>query len=218
LLAGSRARPIVVGDILLRPGEKLETVAFPTSGCLSLVAQPDETLSVEAATIGREGVGNVHSALGSRRSSLELIGQVSGAMIEVDVELFAKLCGQPGRLQDLVHGYIEALFAQASLSSACNAVHHVNQRCARWLLMSHDRVDSDTFDLKQEFLAVMLGVKRPSVTIAAGTLQEAGLISYKRGWITIVDREALEQAACSCYENIRSEYSRLVPLGSSVRN
>jgi hypothetical protein len=99
-----------------------------------------------------------------------------------------------------------------AISAACNAVHHLNERCARWLLMTHDRVEEDTFDLKQEFLAVMLGVQRPSVSIAAGTLQEAGLISYRRGGITIRDREGLEEATCPCYELIRAEYSRLVPL------
>jgi CRP-like cAMP-binding protein len=91
-------------------------------------------------------------------------------------------------------------------------VHHLNQRCARWLLQTHDRVDSDTFGLTQEYLGVMLGVQRPSVSIAQQTLQAAGCITYKRGSITIVDREALEAAACPCYEMIRREYSRLVPL------
>ncbi|HEX5937862.1 MAG TPA: helix-turn-helix domain-containing protein [Actinomycetota bacterium] len=122
------------------------------------------------------------------------------------------LASQPGKLQDLINGYLEAFFAQASLSAGCNAVHNLNERCACWLLLTHDRVDSDTFDLKQEFLAVMLGVQRPSVSISAGTLQEAGLIAYRRGSITILHREGLEEATCPCYEMIRSEYSRLVPL------
>jgi CRP-like cAMP-binding protein len=212
LLSGAENIPIEVGHVFLSPGDTITEVTFPRSGTLSVVTELRPGQRVEAATIGREGVGSVHSALGSRVAGQQLIGQVSGEGIAVDVELFSKLCTQPGKLQSLVHGYLEAFFAQASLSAACNAVHHLNERCARWLLMTHDRVDSDTFDLKQEFLAVMLGVQRPSLSISAGTLQEAGLITYRRGSITILDREGLEQATCPCYEMIRSDYSRLVPL------
>jgi CRP-like cAMP-binding protein len=212
LLAGAEIRPIEVGHVFLSPGDPITEVVFPRSGTLSVVTEPRIGQRVEAATVGREGVGSVHSALGSRVSGQELVGQVSGEGIAVEVELFSKLSSQPGKLQNLIHGYLEAFFAQASLSAGCNAVHHLNERCARWLLMTHDRVESDTFDLKQEFLAVMLGVQRPSVSISAGTLQEAGLITYRRGSITILDREGLEEATCPCYEMIRSEYSRLVPL------
>jgi CRP-like cAMP-binding protein len=212
LLAGAESQPIEVGHVFLSPGDPITKVIFPTGGTISVVTEPRSGQRVEAATVGREGVGCVHSALGSRVAGQQLVGQVSGEAIGVDVDLFSKLSSQPGKLQDLIYGYLEAFFAQASLSAACNAVHHLNERCARWLLMTHDRVDSDTFDLKQEFLAVMLGVQRPSVSISAGTLQEAGLITYRRGSITILDREGLEQATCPCYEMIRSEYSRLVPL------
>jgi hypothetical protein len=117
-----------------------------------------------------------------------------------------------GRLQRLVHGYLQALFSQATLCVACNAVHHVAERCARWLLQAHDRVDGDTFNLTQEYLAAMLGTGRPAVSIAASALQEAGFIQYTRGSIAILARQGLESVACQCYEDIRSEYSRLVPL------
>lgn len=212
LLKEARVLPIDVDHVLLSPGDLIKTVAFPTSGTLSLVAEPDESHRVEAATIGREGMGSVHSALGSRIAGQVLVGQVRGEMIELGVEAFAQAASLPGHFQRLIYGYIEASFSQAALSAACNAVHHVNHRCARWLLMTHDRVDSDTFGLRQEFLAYMLGVQRPTVTIAAGTLAAAELITYRRGIITIVDREGLEQASCSCYEQIRTEYSRLIPL------
>jgi CRP-like cAMP-binding protein len=211
LLADARTRPIQVGTTLFHPGDAIGYVAFPTSGTLSMLAQPDHAMPVEAATIGREGAASLHSALGSRTATQELVGQVDGEMITVGIERFAKQA-QEGQLQTLVYGYLEALVVQISLSAACNAVHHLNQRCARWLLQTHDRVDSDTFGLTQEYLGVMLGVQRPSVSIAQQTLQAAGCITYKRGSITIVDREALEAAACPCYEMIRREYSRLVPL------
>jgi CRP-like cAMP-binding protein len=211
VLTDARTKPIQVGTTLFHPGDATGYVAFPTSGTLSMIAQPDGSMPVEAATIGREGAASLHSALGSRRATQELVCQIDGEMIIVGIERFTKQ-SQEGRFQDLVYGYLEALVVQISLSAACNAVHHLNQRCARWLLQTHDRVDSDTFGLTQEYLGIMLGVQRPSVSIAQRTLQAAGCISVRRGSITIEDREALEAATCPCYEMIRSEYSRLVPL------
>ena len=211
LLADARRRAIVVGDVLSIPGETISYVPFPTRGTLSMVAQPDDSVPVEAATIGREGAASIHSALGSRTASQELVSQVEGEMIVVGVDTFSKHAGR-GRFQDVVHGYLEALVVQISLTAACNAVHHLNQRCARWLLQTHDRVDGDTFGLTQEYLGVMLGVQRPSVSIAQRTLQQAGCITFHRGSITVVDREALETIACPCYGIIRREYARLVPL------
>jgi CRP-like cAMP-binding protein len=211
VLADARKSPIEVGGVLFRPGDPIGYVAFPLSGTLSMLAQPDDSTPVEAATIGREGAASLHSALGSRRASQELVGQVAGEMITVGIERFSKQA-QDGRFQSLVYGYLEALVVQISLSAACNAVHQLNQRCARWLLQTHDRVDEDTFGLTQEYLGIMLGVQRPSVSVAQRTLQAAGCISFRRGSITVVDREALEAAACPCYEMIRAEYSRLVPL------
>jgi CRP-like cAMP-binding protein len=210
VLSDASRRPITVGDVLLRPGDPIVYVPFPTIGTLSMVAQPDD-IAVEAATIGREGAASIHSALGSRVASQVLESQVKGEMITVGIERFAKQAGE-GRFQELVFGYLEAMVVQISLTAACNAIHHLNQRCARWLLQSHDRVNTDTFGLTQEYLGVMLGVQRPSVSIAQRTLQEAGCITFQRGSITVVDREALEAAACPCYELIRTEYSRLVPL------
>jgi hypothetical protein len=187
-------------------------VWFPLSGTLSLIVLPDEQRQVEAATVGREGAAIIPAALGSRVSGQQLIGQMPGDAIGFGVETFAKFVAESPRLREVVNGYAEAVYGQTAIVAACNAVHHLNQRCARWLLMSQDRADADTFELKQELLAVMLGVQRLSVSIAAGTLQAAGLITYRRGRITVLDREGLEEAACSCYEQIRSEYSRLVPL------
>jgi CRP-like cAMP-binding protein len=212
LLTDAETRPIKVGTTLFRPGDPIDYVAFPTSGTLSVLAQPDRAMPVEAATIGREGIASPHSALGSRMATQELVGQVDGEMITVGIERFAKHAQEGGQFQALVYGYLEALVVQISLSAACNAVHHLNERCARWLLQTHDRVDSDTFGLTQEYLGIMLGVQRPSVSIAQQTLQAAGCITYQRGSITVVDRDGLEAAACPCYEIIRAEYSRLVPL------
>ena len=211
VLANAWKRSLDVGEVLLSPGDPVRYVAFPTIGALSMISQPDDAVPVEAATIGLEGASSIHSALGSRTASQELVSQVQGEMITMDVDAFA-LKAQDGRFKAVVYGYLEALVVQISLTAACNAVHHLNQRCARWLLQTHDRVEGDTFGLTQEYLGVMLGVQRPSVSIAQRTLQAAGCITFRRGSITVLDREALEAAACPCYEMIRTEYSRLVPL------
>ena len=121
------------------PGDAITYVPFPLIGTLSLVAQPDD-MPVEAATIGNEGAAKLPSALGSQTASQELIGQVAGEMITVPIEIFTKHVQEEDRFRDLVYGYVEALVVQISLTAACNAVHHVNQRCARWLLQTHDRV------------------------------------------------------------------------------
>jgi CRP-like cAMP-binding protein len=212
LLADATSRSNPVGEERRLPGDAITMVFFPTRGTLSMIVDQDDD-RVEAATVGREGIADVPASLGSRIASHTVLSQVEGDSIDVGVETFNKVYDEGPTFRTLVSAYIEAVFSQASISVACMALHHVNQRCARWLLETHDRVDSDTFFLKQEFLAMMLGVHRPSVSIAAGTLQASGAIAYQRGNITVVDREALEDAACSCYESMRSEYSRLVPLG-----
>lgn len=211
LLGDDEPRAIAAGDVWRSPGDAVKTVAFPLNGTLSLIAEVDEQ-RVEVATIGNEGAADVFSAIGSRVAPLLLLAQVGGEAYEVSIDRFLAAHADSPGLQRLIQGYIEALVVQTSVGTLCQALHHLNERCARWLLETHDRVQSDAFELKQEFLAIMLAVQRPSVSIAAGTLQASGLISYRRGHVNIVDREGLEDAACACYEEIRSAYSRLVPL------
>jgi len=214
LLAGSADHPIEPGENLYEPGDAVHTVYFPVSGVISMTTAVDDDAEVEAATIGREGFAVAQAVLGSRRVGQEsYMGQVTGASIALKVESFAMAAAEPGRLQQLTFGYLQALLAQTAYGAACNIRHDIAQRCARWLLQTHDRVDTDVFELRQEFLAMMLGARRPSVSVAAGDLQRQGLIEYHRGRMTIRHREGLEEAACECYEKVRTEYSRLVPLG-----
>jgi CRP-like cAMP-binding protein len=212
LMAGSTVRRIAAGDVLVNVGDEVTKTFFPTSGTLSLLAEPDENSVVEAATIGREGAGDVFAALGALRSVHRLIAQVPGQVLVVDAKVVRDHALVPGRPQTLLFSYIQALFAQAAISVACIGKHHVDQRAARWLLQTHDRADGDSFQLKQEFLAFMLGTARPTVSLAAATLKNAGLVDYSRGTVTIVDRDGLESVACSCYEQIRKQYSLLVEL------
>jgi CRP-like cAMP-binding protein len=122
----------------------------------------------------------------------------------------AEVDAEDGKLREVLFAYMQALFVQISQGVACNGVHPIQQRCARWLLESHDRAGSDEVHLTQEFLSDMLGVRRASVTVAARTLQAAGLIEYGRGQITVIDRAGLEEASCECYSVIKQEYRRLV--------
>lgn len=213
LLQDAKEEPIAIGHVFYEPGDVLHSVYLPTTGMVSVVTVDLDDTAVEMVTVGREGLFVAPSLLGSDRLGPErYMGQIEGRTLVMDKQIFAFHVRQSGRLQDLVFGYLQALFADAGYGAACNARHPLEQRAARWLLDVHDRVDSHEFELRQEFLADMLAVQRPSVSIAAGALQRAGFIAYKRGHMTILDREGLETAACECYQKIRAEYSRLVPL------
>jgi CRP-like cAMP-binding protein len=199
------------------PNTPIEEVLFPTSGVVSIVTFLDHgndgVRTVEAITIGREGMTNAHAALGSRMSGGErAVIQIDAKALVVPSARVVDEVDRRGSFSGVVHGYIQAFWAQTAYGSACNAVHHVTPRCARWLLQTHDRVDGDIFFLTQEYLANMLGAERSTVSVAAGDLQRQGLIRYSRGKVEILDRSGVEAASCECYEKIRSEYSRLVPL------
>jgi CRP-like cAMP-binding protein len=208
---------LAVHEEVQAPNEPIERVLFPINGVVSLVTFLEDgnhnVTSVEAVTIGREGMSSPHTVIGSMRSGPERsVIQIDAKAFDIAANRVVEETDRGGRFAELVHGYIQAFWAQTAYSAACNAVHHVTPRCARWLLMTHDRVDGDDFFLTQEYLANMLGVERSTVSVAAGDLQRQGLIKYSRGQVSILDREGLESASCECYEKIRSEYSRLVPL------
>jgi CRP-like cAMP-binding protein len=215
LLGVAEVLELRVRDIVHEGGGAIDRAYFPTSCVLSMVASLNggEKL-VEATTIGREGMTAPHAVLGSRRGGPEdTIVQVEGLALVVPIERIESVIEVPDTpVQRLFFGYLQALFGQAAYSAACNAVHDVIRRCARWLLQVHDRVTSDSFHLTHDVLSIMLGVERSTVSVSAGELQRRGVIEYSRGVIRIADREGLEAASCECYEKIRSEYSRLVPL------
>jgi CRP-like cAMP-binding protein len=174
LVAGSRVRTIQPGDLLAMVGDDVNETYFPTTATLSILAEPDEATIVEASTVGREGAADVFAAIGALKSAHRLIGQVPGDAIVLEAKAVRDEVGVPGRTQTLIFSYIQALYAQAAISAACNVKHHIEQRAARWLLQTHDRAGGDTFELKQEFLAVMLGAARPVVSLAAAALRGGG--------------------------------------------
>jgi CRP-like cAMP-binding protein len=199
-----------IKHVIYEPNGPITHVYFPTSCIISLVTYLEDGSSVEMATIGLEGMVGLPIFLGSETMPSRAFGQVPGDALRITVAAFTAEIGRNGPLVRVLNRYTQALFNQVAQTTACNRVHLVEQRCARWLLQTHDRVGSDQFFLTQEFLAQMLGVRRSGVSAAAGLLQKAGLIRYARGRITVLDRSGLESASCECYRVIKREFDRLI--------
>jgi CRP-like cAMP-binding protein len=199
-----------LGQTLHEPFGPIDHVYFVERGVVSMVNESDTGDIVEVATIGPEGMVGFSVLLGVHSVPTRSLVQIPGDGLRMKTtDLDRALPRTPG-LQKLLFRSTMAVINQIAQSTSCNRLHEVQERCARWLLQTHDRVDSDSFPLTQEFLGQMLGVHRPTVSIAAGMLQKAGLIVYSRGRIIIVDRNGLEAASCSCYRTIKDEYDRLL--------
>src|SRR5947207_14932445 len=192
--------PLKLKDILHKPGEPIRDVYFPGGGFCSMLAVLEDGAMVEIATVGREGMVGVSAVLdGAAVTSAAMVQGETDTCYRMAVDAFRREIDRHDAFYELTAHYAQALFGFVAQSTACNAVHSVEQRLARWLLMARDRMGRDDFPLTQEFAAMMLGASRPTVTVVAGTLQTAGLIEYSRGRVTIVDRKNLEAASCECY-------------------
>lgn len=165
--------------------------------------------SIEAATIGAEGMANVQVFLGTQKAPSRVVTQLTGRFLRMKTEHFRHHLADTPRLRAYLARYVDALLTLVSQSSACNRLHPIEQRCARWLLMTLDRAEGDEFELTQEFLSQMLGVRRASVSVSASALQDAGLIRYRHGKIMIVNRAGLEAASCECYGVIRRRFTNM---------
>jgi CRP-like cAMP-binding protein len=196
-------------QLLYEPGKPIEHVYFPTSCVASLVTVVDGGQPIEIATVGREGMVGLPVFLEADEVPGRGFIQVAGGALRMDAREFKEETRRGGALTNLLLRYTQALFNQVAQSAACNRAHAVEERCARWLLMTHDRVGQDQFFLTQEFMGHMLGVRRATVNVAAGMLQKAGFITYTRGRITVLDRKGLESASCECYAIIKKETDRL---------
>jgi CRP-like cAMP-binding protein len=204
LLGRSERVALDLAARLFKANESISHIYFPLSGVISLVLRMSDGTVVEVATIGNEGLVGSPVFLGAGSGSTDAVCQVPGEVVKLPVDFIA-----PEPLHALARRYIQALMTQISQSTACNHLHSVQERMCRWLLMTHDRVASDELALTQEFLAQMLAVRRPSVTVVARALQQRKLIQYRRGRIRILDREGLEEGACECYHVVRREFERL---------
>jgi len=210
--SGNALEPVdlPLGRVLHESGKKITHVYFPAVGVASIVNEPTPGQVVEVATIGNEGMVGLPILLGVESMPSRAFMQVPGNGFRLTTREFRKLLKREPKFHKLLLRYNLAVLNQIAQSVSCNRLHEVHERCARWLLQTHDRVEGDVFQLTQEFLGQMLGVHRPTVSVAAGMLQRAGMIDYSRGTITIRDRKGLEKASCPCYKIIVRDYERLL--------
>ena len=201
---------LYLNQTLQARGKPVETVFFPTSGMISIVATMRDGASVEVGIAGREGMLGVQAILGDEISLNEAMVQIPGSAYRMPAEVLRREAQASPSMRDVLLRYVQAYLNSTTQSAACNRAHLLEQRLARWLLTARDRAGSDRLPLTHEFIAMMLGVRRAGVTVAAQSLQSAGLIHYAHGRITIADREGLEAAACECYEVTKREYARLL--------
>ncbi|WP_339380975.1 Crp/Fnr family transcriptional regulator [Brasilonema sp. UFV-L1] len=202
-------------QILYNINEPIEYVYFPKNGIISLVIIMENGATVEVTTVGNEGMIGLPVFLGANRlPNQQAISQVPGESMRMKAEVF-KACVTPSTtLYRLLQYYTQTLFNQIAQSVACNSLHSIEKRFCRWLLMSHDRAESDEFPLTQEFLAQMLGVRRAGVSVVASTFQKDGIISYRRGQMKILNRGGLEAASCECYAKLKQEFECLFDQNS----
>jgi CRP-like cAMP-binding protein len=210
MLAGSEAIELAFGDVLYNPRERLSHVYFPTKSFISLIMPIDAGASLEVGLVGDEGMFGIPLVLGVDVSPVRAVVQGAGAALRMDAPIFCRELGHSPALQRELHRYIFIHLNQLAQTAACTRFHVVEARLARWLLMTQDRAHADSFHVTQEFLALMLGVRRVGVTKAASSLQKSRLIHYTRGDITVLDRRGLKAASCGCYKADRDSYDRVL--------
>jgi CRP-like cAMP-binding protein len=198
------------GDVLAEPGSSIRQVYFPYSGVISLVVELDVGMMIETAMVGRDGAFNAASALDGKVSLNKGIVQSAGSAGTLEVSRLRRLANELEPFRALLIRHEQVLFAQSQQSAACNASHSVEARMCRWLLYMRDLAGNDDLMLTQEFLAQMLGVRRPSVSLVANTLQKAGLIRYSRGRMRLLDTKGLQKGTCECYRTVKAHYQRML--------
>lgn len=198
-----------LGEIIYQPEQKIEFVYFPENSLVSLLAVLEDGETVEAGVIGYEGFVGVPVVLGVQSGTTQALIQGAGDAQRIKSQALRSLINDGGQLQSLLLRFTHTLFTQIAQTAACNRAHDLNQRLARWLLLSHDRLRKEEFILTHEFLSRMLGTRRAGVSVAANGLRQGGLIDYTRGRVRIKNRKGLEQAACECYGIVKAEYDAL---------
>jgi len=195
---------------IYEPDQEIRDVYFPLDCVLSVVTRMRDGNQIEVGTIGREGMSAFPLLLGATTTANDCYCQVRGPAVRISAELFRELSTHDPGFRRHLDRYLQAYVNMLGQLAACNRLHSVYERCARWLLMTRDRMSIDAIPLTHEYLAMMLGTGRSGVTIAAGTLQQAGFIKYGHGVITILDRDGLENASCECYEVAREQFAGML--------
>jgi len=203
--------PMKLGDVLYEPGVQLRYVYFPTTSIVSLLYVLEDGASAEIAIVGNEGILGISLFMGGDTTPSRAVVQSAGHGFRLKAKLLQNEFGRFGPTMHLLLRYTQALITQMSQTAVCNRHHSVDQQLCRWLLLSLDRLQSNELSMTQELIANMLGVRREGVTEAAGKLQDAGLIRYRRGTITVLDRPGVEARSCECYQVVKTEFDRLLP-------
>jgi CRP-like cAMP-binding protein len=199
-----------LGEVLTEPDEPIRYVYFPHRSALSVISIMEDGSEVEIGVIGNEGMSGLPIVLGTDSAPLQTIVQVANGASRIASNVFREEIVRGGQLYELMLRYAQAFFIQTAQTAACNRLHKLDERLARWLLMCQDRAMSCTLELTHEFLSIMLGVRRAGVSIAIGKLQADGILNGARGRVQIKDRQGLEAASCECYQVVRKEYQRLL--------
>ena len=197
-------------QVLHEPERPIAAAYFPESGMVSLVARLEDGAAQEVGLVGREGVVGLAVALGAESVGTEALVQAEGEALRLGADELRAAFARGAGLRDLLLRYAQALHAQVTQTAACNGRHAVDERLARWLLMAHDRADGDEFPMTQEFMAMMLGVRRAGVSVAAAVLEKAGAIGHAYARVTVLDRAGLEAASCECHGAVRRQFERLL--------
>jgi CRP-like cAMP-binding protein len=200
-----------LGDVLYEPGAQLRHVYFPTTSIVSLLYVMEDGASAEIAIVGNEGILGISLFMGGETTPSRAVVQSAGFAYRLKAQLLKNEFGRFGPFLHLLLRYTQALITQMAQTAVCNRHHSVDQQLCRWLLLSLDRLESNELTMTQELIANMLGVRREGVTEAARKLQAAGLIAYRRGRITVLDRPRLEERVCECYQVVKTEFDRLLP-------
>jgi CRP-like cAMP-binding protein len=203
--------PMALGEVLYESGVQLRYVYFPTTSILSLLYVMENGASAEIAIVGNEGILGISLFMGGETTPSRAVVQSAGHAFRLKAALLKNEFGRFGPTMHLLLRYTQALITQMAQTAVCNRHHSVDQQLCRWLLLSLDRLQTNDLSMTQELIANMLGVRREGVTAAAGKLQAAGLIQYRRGRITVLDRPGLEARSCECYQVVKTEFDRLLP-------
>jgi CRP-like cAMP-binding protein len=197
-------------QMLFEQGQTIDYVYFPCSSVFSCLVYMEDGMAIEVGTVGNESFICMETLFGGTEATETVLCQIAGVSLRMPIDDFRAVIAAQTVLFRLLQCAGQAYLVMVSQTAACNRLHHIEGRFARWLLITHDRVGGDEFPLTQEFLAIMLGVQRPSINLVAGAFQQAGIIRYSRGKIRILDRKQLEESACECYVKVRRNYQRLL--------
>jgi CRP-like cAMP-binding protein len=210
LLLQLRPQRLPLKLALIEPDEPITDIYFPREGVCSMIATEQEGGDIEVGTIGNEGLIGLPVLYGTDRMPYRVIVQIEGDAWRLSADTFRRLVDDRPVVRHLLLRFAQYFSEQITQSVACNRLHTLEERCARWLLMTHDRVHGGGFELTHEFLALMLGVRRAGVTVAMGALQSGGMLRYTRGRVEVLDRPRLEEASCGCYHITRTAFDRLL--------